>query len=174
MNKDDNQPLRSFFTQSKKRKLDSDGKPEDEPSKFEISEGGTVRPPAFGKLAGGMLPRKDKWIFATLAEAIFQANVKSQSGYHDDTLASFSREIDDLEEIVCQECEGFGHTKKKCPTYAKIVKMCAGIKSWKHTANTIRQYINSSAEQTALAAHTTMYKDKMFDEKAAAKDKDEV
>lgn len=82
----------------------------------------------------------------------------SQSGFDDDTLAVFSREIDDLEKIVCQECEGFGHTKKKCPTYARIVKMCAGVKAWKHTANAIRQYINAAPEQVALATHTGQYK----------------
>jgi hypothetical protein len=106
------------------------------------------------KLKGGMLPRKDKWIFSTLAENIYQGNVESQSGFSDDTMCAFSREIDDLEEIVCTECEGFGHTKKKCPTYARIVKMCAGVKGWKHAANAIRQYINSIPEQNAFSIHT--------------------
>jgi hypothetical protein len=41
----------------------------------------------------------------------------------------------EIGETRCFECGGFGHTRRKCHTYKKLIEMASGVNVWKTILN---------------------------------------
>ena len=44
---------------------------------------------------------------------------------------------------VCTQCQGRGHTMKKCATYKRLIKLSSGVPSWKTLLNSVRSIVIS-------------------------------
>ena len=92
----------------------------------------------FAGAEGGVTWRLRKWIKkARLSDHLAGDGVPRD---HKTTKSFFKA----LETVKCAECDGYGHTDKKCPTKRKIVRFASGHKTIQAIINASRKQFNYS------------------------------
>lgn len=87
----------------------------------------------FGGNEGGVTWRLRKWV----KKAQMSANIAGDGVTRDHkTTKSFFKT---LNTIRCAECDGYGHTDKKCPTKRKIIRFASGHKNIQAIINLSRK-----------------------------------
>ena len=50
--------------------------------------------------------------------------------------------MDEIAETRCPECDGYGHTRKHCATYKRLINLAKGMQVMKTILNQARQRVN--------------------------------
>ncbi len=47
--------------------------------------------------------------------------------------------LGDIGQTKCPECDGYGHTRKNCGTYKRLIKLAQGVPVWRMVLNQCRE-----------------------------------
>jgi len=56
--------------------------------------------------------------------------------------------IDEIKQTVCPECGGFGHTRKKCATYKRLIGLTKGLNGARVVMNAARTIVTGLSSKT--------------------------
>ena len=58
--------------------------------------------------------------------------------------------VAEIGQTICPECDGYGHTRKQCGTYKRLIKLAQGVPVWRMVLNQSRERSNFSNRATML------------------------
>jgi hypothetical protein len=86
----------------------------------------------------------------TLFQHIAAAGTKTkvETVLHD--MTCLKSKLIEIAETKCAECDGIGHTRRRCPTYERLIKLTAGIRTWKTVINIARNSMTQTESKVLL------------------------
>ena len=100
----------------------------------------------------------DNWTLYKTLKAIVSANLGDAVNGRDLHGSVLLSEIAALGKIQCEECDGFGHSANKCPTYDKIQAVTKGVPAFRTYVNRAREAKRHSNIKVVLGKRRTLVK----------------
>jgi len=63
-------------------------------------------------------------------------------------IAMIAEKLREIQVTVCPECDGIGHTRKKCPTYKRLLGLTKGLAASRVVMNAARVRVTGQKSKT--------------------------